>query len=325
MTSSVAPHRYLEPAFLDALEQLATGPAEGNWWRDVLAHPELVLAIRRNSINAYYRGASIFRIDWKARQVTPYIHVKYLVRQAQSYVPLRNERFEIGEPSPVLSTYDGPETLAAILKASARYAGVEKAGLHPMLAGNGNVVDAEIALIRLSAEDDLPEDVDLPPSEQRQDRIDAAIAAFAEDGKTPAIRFYEAKHFSNPALRASGDHAPAVLSQIEAYENALHRHEEHLAAGYLETAKALLHFNEMRRIAIGDHAVRGISPVIRQIAESGQGPIIDTQPRLIIYGFDKAQRDDSAWKNHLKKLEVALPERVRAIGNPTRQTVFYRR
>lgn len=94
MTPFIVPHRILEPSFLDVLEELANDST--GWWRDVLQHPYLVLvlAVRRNSINAYHRGAFIFRIDWKAGQVIPFTHAKYLVKPAQTYVALERGEFQ---------------------------------------------------------------------------------------------------------------------------------------------------------------------------------------------------------------------------------------
>ncbi len=322
MTPVVAPHRILEPAFLDALEELAND-STGNWWRDVLQHPDLVLAVRRNSINAYHRGASIFRIDWKAGQVIPFTHAKYLVKPAQTYVALERGEFHFDARELLQQTYLGRETLNEMCKAASRYAGVEKAGLHPMLTGNPDVIDAEIALTRLSSPDDSG-DEEVVSSDRRQDRVDAAIALTDTNG-VPTIRFYEAKHFTNSALRASGDNLPDVVRQITDYEKALEAYRSQLSAGYLETAKALVRFNEMRAQAFADSAVRSLAPVIHQIAETGQAPVVDTLPHLIIYGFDRAQRDDDTWQVHLGKLEKVLSRsRVRAIGNPTRATVFNR-
>lgn len=322
MTPFIAPHRMLAPAFLDALAELANDSTGNNWWRDVLQHPDLVLAVRRNSINAYYRGASIFRIDWKAGQVIPFTHAKYLVQPAQTYVALERGEFQFDAREVLQRTYLGMETLKEICGAASRYAGLEKAGLHPMLVGNADVIDAEIALSRLSSlEDDGDEVVGL--SDRKQDRIDAAIAVLEND--VPTIRFYEAKHFTNSALRASGDNLPDVVRQIADYEKALETYRAELAARYLETAKALLHFNEMRIQAFGETAARSIAPAIQQIAGTGSAPVIDTLPHLIIYGFDKAQRDDDVWQVHLGKLEKVLSRsRVRAIGTPTRTTVFNR-
>lgn len=322
MTPVVAPHRTLEPAFLDALEELAND-STGSWWRDVLQHPDLVLAVRRNSINAYHRGASIFRIDWKAGQVIPFTHAKYLVKPAQTYVALERGEFQFDARDLLQQTYLGMETLNDMCRAASRYAGMEKAGLHPMLVGNPDVIDVEIALTRLSSPDDSG-DEEVVSSDRRQDRVDAAIALTDTNG-VPTIRFYEAKHFTNSALRASGDNLPDVVRQITDYEKALEAYRSQLSAGYLETAKALVRFNEMRAQAFADSAVRSLAPVIHQIAETGQAPVVDTLPHLIIYGFDRAQRDDDTWQVHLGKVEKVLSRsRVRAIGNPTRATVFNR-
>lgn len=322
MNPFIASHRALDPAFLDALEELANDSI-GNWWRDVLQHPDLVLAVRRNSINAYHRGASIFRIDWKAGQVIPFTHAKYLVKPAQTYVALERGEFQFDARDLLQQKYLGMETLKEMCKAASRYAGVEKAGLHPMLTGNPDVIDAEIALTRLSSPDDSG-DEEVVSSDRKQDRVDAAIALTDTNG-VPTIRFYEAKHFTNSALRASGDNLPDVVRQITDYEKALEAYRSQLSAGYLETAKALVRFNEMRVQAFADSAVRSLAPVIHQIAETGQAPVVDTLPHLIIYGFDRAQRDDDTWQVHLGKLEKVLSRsRVRAIGNPTRATVFNR-
>lgn len=313
MTPFIAPHRTLDPAFLDALEELATD-STGNWWRDVLRHRDLVLAVRHNSINAYYRGASIFRIDWESGQVIPFTHPKYLVRAqpeeidvtpAKLYVALKRGEFQFDARDVLQKTYLGVKTLNEMCDAASWYAGPEKTGLHPMLAGNADVIDAEIAL------------------NGRQYRIDAAIATL-ENG-APTIRFYEAKHFTNKrALRASGDNLPRVVRQITDYEKALKAHRAELSAGYVETARALLRFNDMRIQAFGKSAARSIAPAIRQISETGSAPLIDTLPHLIIYGFDTAQRNDPAWGKHLAKLKAAIPGRVRAIGKPTRTNVFNR-
>ncbi|MBB3810203.1 MULTISPECIES: hypothetical protein [Hyphomicrobiales] len=322
MTPVVAPHRTLEQAFLDALEELAND-STGSWWRDVLQHPDLVLAVRRNSINAYHRGASIFRIDWKAGQVIPFTHAKYLVKPAQTYVALERGEFQFDARDLLQQTYLGMETLNDMCRAASRYAGMEKAGLHPMLVGNPDVIDVEIALTRLSSPGD-DGDEEVVSSDRTQDRIDAAIAMTDKNG-VPTVRFYEAKHFTNSALRASGDNFPDVVRQIADYEKALKAYQAQLSAGYLETAKALIRFNEMRAQAFGDNSVRSLAPVIHQIAETGQAPVVDTLPHLIIYGFDRAQRDDDTWQVHLGKVEKVLSRsRVRAIGNPTRATVFNR-
>lgn len=55
MTDIVAAHRKLDAEFLDALEALAAAPTP-NWWQDVLRNDDLFIAVRRNSLNVYYRA-----------------------------------------------------------------------------------------------------------------------------------------------------------------------------------------------------------------------------------------------------------------------------
>ncbi|MCJ7997029.1 hypothetical protein J5N58_21415 [Rhizobium cremeum] len=101
------------------------------------------------------------------------------------------------------------------------------------------------------------------------------------------------------------------------------RYAPSLAEGNVEVAKALVRINAMKGLARNDDAPV-LNEAIRQIAENSTRPVIDAKPHLLIFGFDKAQRDDPAWKKHLEKLENQLGGRVRAIGIPTRQSVAVR-
>ena len=77
------PYRSLGEPFLAALEALAHDP-HGAWWADVLADPDLLLAVRARSLNVYHRGASLFRITPPGAGVA----AKYLVRQRQTLTRL---------------------------------------------------------------------------------------------------------------------------------------------------------------------------------------------------------------------------------------------
>lgn len=159
MMDAVAAHRKLDAAFLDALEELAASSKSANWWRDVLASDDLFIAVRRNSLNVYYRGASIFRIVWQAGQVVPYTHAKYLVRQAKTYVPMQDGKFRYPSASLLWEHYEGPETLREMMRAATAFAGAEKSGLHPLLVGDPSVIDAEVALTRAAEEQDAEDSV----------------------------------------------------------------------------------------------------------------------------------------------------------------------
>lgn len=311
MMDAVTAHRKLDANFLDALAVLAASPAP-NWWRDVLSQDDLFIAVRRNSLNVYYRGASIFKVDWNGGRIIPSTHASYLVRQAQTYVPLIDGRFQQPATALTWELYEGGETLRQMMRAATLFAGAEKTGLHPLLVGDPAIIDAEIALTRTAPEEAVT---------QQQDRLDAAVIRNTSAG--PEVAFCEAKHFDNAALRASGDNLPAVVGQIEDYEKALMKYAPSLAEGYVEVAKALVRINAMKGVVRNGDAP-ALHQAIRQIAENDVRPIIDTKPHLLIFGFDKAQRDDFAWRKHLEKLESRLGGRVRAIGNPTRQSVALR-
>ncbi|TIL35943.1 hypothetical protein [Mesorhizobium sp.] len=321
MTQIAPAHRHLDDDFIRALDDLARSKPDRNWWRDVLARRDLVIAIRRNSINVYNCGASIFKINWSGGRISVSTHAKYLVKQEQNYVPLSEAGFSIAFERLFWQAYEGPQTLDSMVRAAKVLAGPEKTGLHPLLVNDPKVVDAEIAFTReAEAEDD--EKIITPPTERRQDRLDAAVVRSTIGG--PTITFFEAKDYSSKYLRASGDTPPAVLSQIAAYEKALTTNAGAIAVGYANVARALVRISEMREHVAGPEAIGGVDPLVLSMAE-GSSPIIDCKPRLLILNFDNARRNDKGWLGHLAKLKSADALgsiRVRAVGDPDAHTRF---
>lgn len=56
--------RYLSKELLESLGKLSEnrrGPT--NWWQDVLASKDLLIAIRAGYLNIYAQGQSVFKID----------------------------------------------------------------------------------------------------------------------------------------------------------------------------------------------------------------------------------------------------------------------
>lgn len=331
MNSVASVHAYLNPEFVSRLGELALDASRPNWWRDVLSHKDLILAVRRNYINVYYRGASLFKIELKEKQVVPVTHVKYLVRPNQVYVALRGGQFQL-PPSSLWGSYEGKQTLEGIIRVASGYAGAEKTALHRPLIGAAHLIDIEVSLPRATqeqAETDQPgEDTgaemdDLGRSTRRQDRLDA-VAVHNRKGQ-PTVVFYEAKHFSNAALRSGNGIAP-VVQQIRDYEKALEKHRDELERRYLETANALVRFNELRKLVRGDDGVRALDPTLERVAEEGILPVIDPEPRLIIFGYDQSQRNNADSEGgHFSKLRAELgKERVIAVGNPTASSNLFR-
>jgi hypothetical protein len=85
--------RFLSKDFHDELGRLIDNPA-AQWLKDLLLHPDIIPAVRKNSLNFYYCGGSIFRLTWTGNDIAAHTHFKYLIRQKQDYVGLGpNNRF----------------------------------------------------------------------------------------------------------------------------------------------------------------------------------------------------------------------------------------
>ena len=319
--------RGLSPPLLDALDQLTSEPSDGAWWRDVLRRRELMVAVRRDTLNVYYRGASIFQVTFNDGVITPLTHAKYLSRRQQGLVPLQSGRFAIDAESALWSSY-GPETLSEMMAAAANLAGPEKIGLHALLIASPHVIDVEISLEGVEETDEQQDGATLaaeeaagdltPPgstTKGRQDRLD--VATLERDGDRLRIVFHEAKHFSNAELRASPDRDPKVAGQIGRYRRTLAHHADDLARSYQEVCRALVRIDAMRH-RIDPHAP-ALDQLIQDVAGSALPPLIDPEPRLVIFGFDRDQREGKVWTQHHLRLTNAPPSgfglKVTALGS----------
>lgn len=313
-------------AFLDALDNLAQKPS---WWRDVLLRDDVFIAVRANSLNVYHRGASIFRIDDGGDgRILPWTHTKYLIRQQQVLAQLHEDGHF--EPSDIgWSQYAGPSTLSDMIRSATDLAGAEKSGLHPLIMGSSKVIDVELSLLRVSSSvneslaDTDVHSADAASGDRSQDRLDL-VTVENRDGK-PFIVFHEAKHFSNPALRAKGE--PAVLAQIVRYQATLRQHQEALRRRYVAVCQALARLHTMRISArtevLASRSLLEPNPFIGAIASGEVQPEIDTDPRLIVFGFDGDQRD-GRWERDAKRLREYQPSlKIRAIGSTRSSREFF--
>ncbi len=304
-------------AFLDHLDQLARQDG-GSWWRDVLKRDDVFLAVRRNSLNVYYRGGSIFRIDDRGDgTASPKTHVKYLVRQQQALAELVDGEFR---PNGIGWThYAGQETLRDMIRAASDLAGAEKSGLHPMIMGSPAVIDVEIALGRTQESEDNASTADGTASSAKRnlDRLD--VATLERQGTDIAVVFHEAKHFTNTALRARSG-APAVVGQLRRYRSTLNHHTPALIARYQAACRAIVRLGAMRRHVRAD-AGPGSSipcdPMVQEVAKGNAVLTIDPNPRLIVFGFDADQKKGQLqiMLNALKSTDPNLA--IYAAGDPS--------
>lgn len=334
--ATAAPYRSLGDTFLAALEALAQAP-HGGWWADVLADPDLLLAVRNRSLNVYYRGASLFRITPLSEGIGAETHRKYLVRQRQAMTGLAADgSFGLDPSAAVWTRYEGPATLAEMKRAATPLAGLEKTGVHALVQASPNVVDVEVSLTGAPPDtaaelDGAQAEVDaaLPSldaaagvSPARQDRLD--VASVEERGVSGEawLVFHEAKLATNPALRSKS--TPAIVGQVERYRATLKHEADRLATSYPALCRDLVRLDAMRRTV---RLARGLDvtalpqrdPLVAEVASGARQLRVDSEPRLVLFGFDADQKD-GAVRSITESLKTKYNLRVYAVGKPTGRT-----
>lgn len=305
-------NRDVSPLFISALQ-------DQPWWPDIVADPNLFIAIRDGYINIYYQGCSLARIRDSQGGPKVEVHYKYLVppELQSSYVTLVPSADASLTPLIENLTRDLGK-IERIKRASRPYAGLEKTGVHKIIMNNPNVIDVEVALA-LDATDEQPEESTFEEATFSEDdgittqsvgkrssakRID--LAALCENEGEVELVMYEAKLYSDSRIKAQGNAKPTVIhEQIEPYARLLEMYKPDLERSY-------------RRVTQNLVKLRGEKAFARVMADVAEGRpfTINTEPRLIVFGFDADQRDHRWGKLHLTKLREQLTDRVLAAGNP---------
>jgi hypothetical protein len=291
-------HHGLNPTFIKNLKTEAK--KEGGWWKDVLAHRELFIAVRDRYLDVYWHGQRLFHVSAGGLKVST--HEKYLLDPSlASQVPLVEGRFDLKKllKEGFIDRYKGTDTLEKLKKAADSFSGLEKIGCHQVAINNSAVIDCEIA---------FPGRVTLSNGKVvNTPRVDlASLKAVSTD--TARLVFWEAKHFSNGELRTAGEEWAPVCYQVEGYQDYLYAHRDAVVESYRKVAENL--------VAIGRMGwKRSLSPLFEEISTGKRQLTLgenDEKPEvgLIIFGFDMGQRDHPGWKdNHLPRLR----ERIRPV------------
>lgn len=302
--------RHISKEFVLALNALHASD-EGGWWRGLLADKDIFVAFRNEYLNAYYRGCSIAELRLVGGEVRASTHYKYLLKPVLKSPMVEARQGEFQFPAGWQRSDGAPFTssladLAAIKRTARPYAVGEKEFVGDVIRSNDSVFDVEIALTRETEQDSREADEEVPEatSKTSPDRID--IAALKVSGQGIELVFYEAKLFLNKQLRARGN-TPEVIGQIERYEKLLGNYQAAIKDSCLKAAQNVLDLN-------------GLSPSRKVQAETllekRDAFTINTQPVLIVGGFDSDQRDGEVWKIHHKKLIDALGKRLKVVGKP---------
>lgn len=272
------------------IEKLAFEADKGGWWADVLADPGLVIAVRCDYLDIYWRGQRLFHVSPSSSGVSVKTHIKYLVDpKLADEVKLIDDSFAVIElvKRAFVERYEGSSTLAKMKKAAGIFSGPEKTGCHTIAIQTPSLVDAEIAFPGTISLNDGGKDKNNP-------RVD--LAMFKADDDDVHLVFWEAKHFGNGELRTAGDQ-PAVCRQVRIYHKYLIDNRTALETSYRRVAKNLVALRSMG-------SARPLSPLIEQVAHEPSRLTLGPDPKvgLLIFGFDTAQRDHSDWGLHLARL-----------------------
>ena len=297
--------RSLEPRLLSMLEEAA----RAGWWRDVLEDGDLIVALRGRSVNVYWKGQSLFRVEAGPGAIRATTHEKYLLDpRLGGQIAFDGSCFDVAklEAKAFLRDYESHGSLKRMKRAAAIYSGEEKTGCHLIAVANPQVIDVEIAFPG-TVEGDVPgNDVTTP-------RIDLLeLEAFGDTGAR--LVFWEAKTFGNPELGSSRSSQDApVLAQIATYRTILEAYRGDLEASYTRLC------TDLRRMRAA--AGQKVDPIVEAVADGRRQLTLGDTPKvnLLVFGFDAAQKDHDGWKRHSATLNSALAAhgaRMRAVGDP---------
>jgi hypothetical protein len=300
MTDNLNGWRFERGLDRDFMKKLRAVAIVSGWFADVLADPDLILGIRKNYVNVYRQGQSLFKIE-RNGPTGPLkfsTHPKYLVDPRLSKaVIFDGSVFQVGGHKALTTDY-GPETLNLMKRAAKLYSGDEKEGVHAVARANPNVIDTEVAF---NCEAEEEENNPFTP------RID--LACFEDVKGQIRLRFWEAKLYSNPEIRAAGDTVAPVVEQVRGYRDLIKKHREKVLDSYRRVAGNL---DEMARWV---DSPKKVGELVQRVA-AGEPLTIDGPPfvGLIVYGYDDAQGKSERWETHLGKLKKA-EILVRSAGN----------
>lgn len=269
----------------DLVKSLNEEYRDGGWWKALVDDPQVFIAIRDEYLNVYWNGNSLLKLFLQNDRLVGEVHYKYMLRPEINGNPyIRIEGGKVQSVNPADLFLSDLSNLASIKRAADVYAGEEKTGVHKIVMSNRNIIDVEIAFGT--------------ENEQSGARVAQRIdfAALRLENHGPELRFYEAKTFNNPELRAEGELPPPVLSQLKKYKDFLCSCESDLITAYRKVCGNLVSLS-------GFEKRFSMHSLLDDIAK-GELPLsINPDVRLVVFGYDRAQDNGDAWKIHRAKLK----------------------
>lgn len=289
--------RHLDDAFVRELNRLYK--EKTTWWNKLADDPNVFIAIRNNSLNAYVYGGSIGKITWHKPSVALTVHRAYLVFPGGAGENPYTNLLDPGTAPKAIVIKDIDDYVKhfpQIKRAVKLLTGSERWGANKIAKKLGAVVDVEAAFsAEAKSTNSEFEDAGLGPG-----RVDLVAVA---EGR---IVCTEAKLFVNGELRSTP--VPAVCSQLISYHRWLKRNAKPIQSAYKNVCgyygRLKGNFFEQRLSAAGGKLS------------------VDLIPRLLIFGFDRQQRGSlGKMKKRIKDgVGNQIPgfeiEHIRAVGKP---------
>jgi hypothetical protein len=269
---------------------------EKSWFADVLRDPQLTIGIRDDYINVYADGQSLFKATWNkiSQSISITTHPKYLVDPSlKEPVRFDGQAFEVSSIEPLVRTYEYGSTLGRMKKAANLYSGVEKTGVQQIVRANKCVIDLEIALSKES-EQEMADDAPNPRATAK--KLD--IAALEKVGSSIHLCFWEAKHYTNAELWASGTTLPPVVKQVLGYNRLIEEYRNDILTSYRLVAQNLV---EIARMA---GRYDELSPLINEVAADGTKFDLASPASVgvVVFGFSAADKASDRHKSMKRKL-----------------------
>lgn len=289
--------RSISDGFVEALREAAS---EEGWWSDVLRDHKLLIAVRDEYLNVYWRGQSLFRVERDGEKLIATTHPKYLINpDLKDGIKLSESNYDLSNllDQAFLRTPD----INKMKRAANAFAGEEKRGVHNIVQRNNHVVDVEVALPgAVTLLQDASDDNAKSPSERKNPRVDVAALQSGDDGSIRIV-FWEAKCYKNKELRARDRDAIKVCDQIEIYKAWLRDHRSEIEESYRKVADNMVALAQLRGVSPHNHLLA--------IKNDPRLLTLGDQPQvgLIVFGFDTPQRDWAEWKQYVQIFQSRFP------------------
>lgn len=269
------------------VERLNAEYSKGGWWKTIADDRDLFIAIRKDYINVYLNGSSLLKLWLEGDKLVGETHYKYLLvpEARRPYVRVVDGQAVIESHADLFQS--DLSNIQALKRAANAYSGGEKSGVHQIVMSNPNVIDVEIAF---------------GAANERTGSITANRIDFAALRQQPAgieVVFYEAKQFSNKELRALGTAVP-VLDQLCRYESFLRSEQLALIDSYRTVCENLIALDGVRE------RYAPMQTAMLERANFG----IQSEVRLVVFGFDNDQKNGVNWRVHWCKLKAVLGDKL---------------